>query len=279
MTKAVGGDGDATHRALRAFTLIELLVVIAIVAVLISILLPALGRARRAGWQTVCLSNMKQLGLAMTLYAQDFKEQLWPPTQWGRLPDENGAEPGLLYAYVENADQVTECPANRRRGLTQRDGRNVHGGSTALDFDYTMVGAVAGVTLGLELEVAHLKAGRGAGARSRISDALGSTALDRMQQLPIMVEESTRFHNDTNRDGRWSNVDQVSARHEGGGHTVYLDASVGLWKPPAGPNPDMVEDMDLVANHLYVRRRPGGNWFQLDGVVGIRPWGWIKDPR
>jgi prepilin-type processing-associated H-X9-DG protein/prepilin-type N-terminal cleavage/methylation domain-containing protein len=61
----------------RSFTLIELLVVVAIIALLISILLPALGAARAQGKAVVCLSNLKQLGMALYYYGQDFNEQ--PP--------------------------------------------------------------------------------------------------------------------------------------------------------------------------------------------------------
>ena len=55
----------------RGFTLIELLVVIAIIAILMAILIPALNRAREQGKRAACLSNVKQLGLAWVLYADD----------------------------------------------------------------------------------------------------------------------------------------------------------------------------------------------------------------
>jgi prepilin-type N-terminal cleavage/methylation domain-containing protein len=65
-----------TSKRAPGFTLVELLVVIGIIALLIAILMPALSKAREASQKTVCLSNLRQLGTAMQLYATEFKDAI-----------------------------------------------------------------------------------------------------------------------------------------------------------------------------------------------------------
>jgi len=97
----------------RGFTLIELLVVIAIIAILAAILFPVFARAREKARQSSCLSNIKQQGLAVLMYAQDYDETLprhcyqpRPAIAFGDWPWSYAVQP-----YTKN-EQVFMCPSN-----------------------------------------------------------------------------------------------------------------------------------------------------------------------
>ena len=121
----------------KGFTLIELLVVIAIIAILMAILIPALNRVREQGKRAVCLSNVKQLGLAWVLYADDNDNKIvngctgvagqgnvpadedgW--VHWAGYADETGeaeqiiaVKEGALFPYVKS-ERLYKCPTGLR---------------------------------------------------------------------------------------------------------------------------------------------------------------------
>jgi len=123
----------------RGFTLIELLVVVAIISILAAILFPVFARARENARRASCLSNLKQLGLAMMQYVQDHNEryphnaissEVTPPDgRYWYTNNTNWYWPQILFPY-HKSNQVFYCPSSPRNASNPAYGN--YGATTAM---------------------------------------------------------------------------------------------------------------------------------------------------
>ncbi|NUQ69611.1 MAG: DUF1559 domain-containing protein [Chthonomonadales bacterium] len=102
-----------SRRRLVGFTLIELLVVIAIIAILAAILFPVFARAREQARKTVCLSNLKQIGLASLMYIQDYDEQF----PWLMQDDRTNNNSTGFSTGLPTGPPMWSVDLNNKRGL------------------------------------------------------------------------------------------------------------------------------------------------------------------
>jgi prepilin-type N-terminal cleavage/methylation domain-containing protein/prepilin-type processing-associated H-X9-DG protein len=129
-----------TRRCHKAFTLIELLVVISIIALLIGLLLPALAAARDTARSSACLSNLRQVGIALTMYA-DLYKAVYPTayTDTNNKGAEQFNDPkwfhSRIYGDIIQSYEILECPSDEDPKV-----ENVHAGQPSLTPEVRGVG-------------------------------------------------------------------------------------------------------------------------------------------
>jgi hypothetical protein len=277
--------------------------VVAIIAILISMLLPALGRARESGLSLACVTNMKGLIVAAHAYANDNKDVIfydWDrrnplPTGWTQrdtwcisYPDHkspNLREPGLVFKYLQDGHKVFECPKNKRKGannrtITDKKKDNLlYNTDGPLAFDYCMVSFTGGAKLGMVTKAAYIPPA-GGDPPLKLAAANAKT-LTMMRGVPIFVEESTNWYNDNVLDGLWGNWDQVTQRHERGGTVAYLSGEAEILKTPVHSwdtaSTSTRDDKNFCSNDIFVSASyRDDDWWAI--YYTAHKWGWINKP-
>jgi len=129
----------------KGFTLIELLVVIAIIAILAAILFPVFAKAREKARQTSCINNLKQVGLGLTQYAQDYDETMATCRGYNGINSYNNNAAEMIdwriqiQPYIKNM-QVYKCPSNSNNDTSGDNGYWGRSGGFAHHLAYPTVG-------------------------------------------------------------------------------------------------------------------------------------------
>lgn len=233
----------------RAFTLVELLVVIGIIALLISILIPSLSRAKDHAVRVQCMSNQRQLMTAVNMYASENKNYL-PPANWGETSrgwlyvgsvDANKDKPefyetGLLWNYLKNR-KVYKCPLH-----TEYRSR----GSSEHMTSYLMNGAVVDYSDG------------------------PSNRITKFQPRDVIMWETgeTAYINVAFNDGSSFPVEGITERHGGKGRKQVGNVAVGSGLASTGfadGHAEMVYEKDF----QYEFSKPGRNrWYCAPNAPG-----------
>jgi prepilin-type N-terminal cleavage/methylation domain-containing protein/prepilin-type processing-associated H-X9-DG protein len=243
-------SGKCSARPGAGFTLIELLVVIAIISILAAILFPVFAQAREKARQTACLSNMKQLGLALQMYTQDYDE-FFPAVYFGERDTRRGHTWRYsIYPYTKNRFMFYCGSANLRSwqpNLVER-AFNVYAGTdsqgnpvynsviSTLDFRGTSAYAVPRVHRNLGGPTPIFSDPDTVMSLARINAPAGTIALGE-----VSTEFTGSFHYDgfpwnshtlaPNALGRVPGGGLTSLRHNGGANYVFADGHT-QWRKP-----------------------------------------------
>lgn len=256
-----------SHRAGRAFTLVELLVVIGIIGLLVSILVPALGKARQAANETKCQSNLRQLVTGWLMFANDHRGHL--PGNWFDHQNPNpeyrdwlfGASDqakdapqlGTVFRYVNSVPALYRCPGRPDSqvgivGPYYSNGR----------FDYPSFLMFTGALVSKVPNQATFRYP----AMNRLS----------VESTPMIVEEENKFVNSSNVDGGHSNIDPMSSHHRNGSYYASIDGSVHFFKERTkkwGDNTDQPTALN------WFIKAPSGRETTMGLFAGVT-WGWFN---
>jgi prepilin-type N-terminal cleavage/methylation domain-containing protein/prepilin-type processing-associated H-X9-DG protein len=227
------------------FTLIELLVVIAIIAILAAILFPVFAKVREKARQITCVSNEKQLGLALSMYVQDYDE-----TMPCRYVSSNGRGNGwygwksMLYPYVKSTGAYM-CPDNPINNVTDWYDYQQNNGQANIPQSYAI--NVKDISNGPFVEVGDSMVTLAQMASPSQLIAIGESKLNYTQEIPLhnwvgASACSTPTSADANEC--YNAPTKGVQGHTGMTNFIFCDGHVKSMKPSATANPTNLWDIN-----------------------------------
>jgi prepilin-type N-terminal cleavage/methylation domain-containing protein/prepilin-type processing-associated H-X9-DG protein len=223
----------------RGFTLIELLVVISIIALLVGILLPALGSARKTAQSVVCKANLRSHGTAALIYADAHKE--WLPLGWYK--DEDGFDRKWIdrqFEIMGEEKKVFVCPTDLGIPEIEHSANTpaMVGKNDDIELPYNYTGSMSIETMGT-LDPEHYVPGVPPGQGGY---GMAMKMILRPTTVFYMTDTDFNFHLGLSQFGPEAELprggsegNRVAWRHSGASNWLYLDGHVGSDQEPSFP--------------------------------------------